>query len=56
MNRLWQRNITTFFWFSNYMCIDTASYQSRYKNGTSSSLVWQTTLKRELLAPSEELP
>ena len=32
----------------------TASYQRRYKNGTSSSLVWHSTLKREILALSEE--
>ena len=28
----------------------TASYQRRYKNGTSSTLVWHSTLKREILA------
>ena len=33
----------------------TASYQRRYKNGTSSSLVWHSTLKREILALSQEL-
>ena len=32
----------------------TASYQRRYKNGTSSSLVWHSTLKREIPALSEE--
>ena len=30
-------------------------HQRRYKNGTSSSLVWHSTLKREILALSEEL-
>ena len=33
----------------------TASYQRRYKNGTSSALVWHSTLKREILTLSEEL-
>ena len=33
----------------------TASYHRRYKNGTGSSLVWHSTLKREILALSEEL-
>ena len=33
----------------------TASYQRLYKNGTSSSLVWHSTLKREILALSQEL-
>ena len=33
----------------------TASYQRRYKNGTSSSLVQHSTLKREILALSQEL-
>ena len=33
----------------------TASYQRRYKNGTNGSLVWHSTLKREILAFSEEL-
>ena len=33
----------------------TASYQRRYKKGTSSSLLWHSTLKREILALSEEL-
>ena len=27
----------------------------RYKNGTSNSLVWHSTLKREILALSQEL-
>ena len=33
----------------------TASYQRRYTNGTSSFLVWHSTLKREKLALSQEL-
>ena len=33
----------------------TASYQRRYNNGTSSSLVWHSTLKRKILALSQEL-
>ena len=33
----------------------TTSYQRRYKNGTRSSLVWHSTLKREILALSEEV-
>ena len=33
----------------------TASYQGRYKNDTSSSLVWHSTLKRQILALSQEL-
>ena len=33
----------------------TASYQRRYKYGTTSSLVWPSTLKREILALSEDL-
>ena len=33
----------------------TASYQRRYKNGTSSSLVWHSTLKREILALFQDL-
>ena len=32
----------------------TVSYQRRYKNGTSSALVQQSTLKREILALYEE--
>ena len=32
----------------------TTSYQRSYKNGTSSSLVWHSTFKREILALSEE--
>ena len=32
----------------------TASYQRLYKDGTSSTLVWHSTLKREILALSEE--
>ena len=33
----------------------TASYRRRYKNGTSSSLAWHSTFKREILTLSEEL-
>ena len=33
----------------------TASYQRRYKNGDSNSLVKHSTLKREILALSQEL-
>ena len=33
----------------------TASYQRPYENGISSSLVWHSTLKREVLALSQEL-
>ena len=29
---------------------NTSSYQRRYKNNTSSSLVWHSTLKRDILA------
>ena len=32
----------------------TTSYQIRYKNGTSSSLVWHSTFKGEILALSQE--
>ena len=32
----------------------TASYQRRYKNGTSSFLVWHSTIMREILALSED--
>ena len=32
----------------------TVSYERYYKNGTSSSLVWHSTLKREKLVLSEE--
>ena len=33
----------------------TASYQIRYKNGTSSALVWHSTLKMEIPPLSQEL-
>ena len=33
----------------------TVSYQRRYKNGTSIALVLHSTLKREILALSQEL-
>ena len=32
----------------------TESYQSRCKNDTSSSVVWHSTIKREILALSEK--
>ena len=35
--------------------LNPASYRRRYKNGTSSSLVWYSTLKRQILALAQEL-